>query len=57
MIDENIVWSQPILILSNAWESDEINDWNGAVEIDEKDGNIKAPFFVAGKKEKVIEDG
>lgn len=57
VIDENIVWSQPILILSNAWESDEINDWNGAVEIDEKDGNIKAPFFVTGKKEKVIEDG
>ena len=57
VIGENIVWSQPILILSNAWESDEINDWNGAVEIDENDGNIKAPFFVAGKKEKVIEDG
>lgn len=56
VIDENIVWSQPILILSNAWESDEINDWNGAVEVDEKDGNIKAPFFVAGKKEKVIEN-
>ncbi len=57
MIDEKIVWSQPILILSNAWESDEINDWNGAVEIDNEAGNIKAPFFIAGKKEEVIENG
>lgn len=57
VIDEKIVWSQPILILSNAWESDEINDWNGVVEIDNEDGNIKAPFFIAGKKEEVIENG
>lgn len=57
VIDEKIVWSQPILILSNAWESDEINDWNGVVEIDNEDGNIKAPFFIAGKKEEVVENG
>ena len=45
------LWAQPILILSNRWQSETINDWNGTVEIDKEAGNIKAPFFMAGKKE------
>lgn len=46
-----VVWSQPILILNNKWQSQLINEWDGSLTIDEKKGSILTPLLVAGKKE------
>ena len=47
-----VLWSQPLLIMSNKWYSSAINEWNGTVEVDENGtkGSIKAPYFLAGLK-------
>lgn len=48
--NSNALWSQPILIMSNKWQSEAINNWDGSVTINDEEGSIKAPFFIAGKK-------
>ncbi len=45
------IWLQPLLIIKDSWNSDMINEWDGSVSIDGADGSIKAPMFMAGKKE------
>jgi hypothetical protein len=30
-VDNNIVWTQPIIITQNAYESSMLNDWNGGL--------------------------
>lgn len=47
----NIVWSQPILIMQNRYPSAMINEWDGSLNVGATDpGTILAPRLVAGKK-------
>ena len=50
MLNKNIVWSQPILIIQNRWEYDLLNEWNGKLTSDGKN-YVLAPLLGAGKKE------
>ena len=50
MLDESIVWSQPILIMQNRWEYDLLNEWNGKLQSDDTN-YVLAPLLGAGKKE------
>ena len=47
----NIAWVQPIIIAQNRYASSTLNDWNGSLTIDEKNGTILATAIGAGKKE------
>lgn len=51
LINENIVWSQPILILQNHYPSAMINKWNGDLIIDEEQNSILTAKIAAGRKE------
>lgn len=51
ILNRNIVWSQPILIIQNRWEYDLLNEWNGKLNINDQQGYILAPLLGAGKKE------
>ena len=50
ILNGNIVWSQPILIIQNRWEYDLLNEWNGKLTSDGKN-YVLAPLLGAGKKE------
>ena len=45
------VWRQPILITQNRYPSKFLNNWDGSLQIDEKNGTIMANLVGAGKKE------
>lgn len=48
---EDIVWSQPILIMQNRYPSAMLNQWDGSLNVGKQDpGTILAPRLVAGKK-------
>ena len=47
----NILWVQPIIITQNRYASSTLNDWNGSLTIDEKNGTILSTMVGAGKKE------
>lgn len=48
---ENIIWTQPILVLQNKWPSAVINKWDGkSIEIDKKNGTILTQALAAGSK-------
>ena len=50
-VDENILWTQPILVLQNRWASNTINQWDGkSIQIDNKDGTILSQAIAAGHK-------
>ena len=52
IVNNEIVWSQPIYVYSNKYFSQTINKWNGTgVQIDEEKGIILSQAFAAGKKE------
>ena len=51
ILNGNIVWSQPILIMQNRWDYDLLNEWNGKLNINDQQGYILAPLLGAGKKE------
>ena len=51
LINENIVWSQPILILQNHYPSAMINKWNGDLIIDKEQNSILTAKIAAGRKE------
>lgn len=51
ILNGNIVWSQPILIIQNRWEYDLLNEWNGKLNINDQQGYMLAPLLGAGKKE------
>ena len=50
-VDGDIAWTQPIIITQNRYASPTLNDWNGSLTIDEKNGTILATAVGAGKKE------
>lgn len=51
IVNEEIVWSQPILIMQNRYPSAMINEWDGQLNVGELDGGtILAPRFAAGRK-------
>ena len=43
-------WRQPILILQNRYASNMLNDWDGSLTIDEKNGTILSSMVGAGRK-------
>lgn len=50
-INEEIVWTQPIICLQNNYPSTTLNQWSGKeIEIDYDKGKILAPAIAAGKK-------
>ena len=49
-LDDDIIWSQPLLIMQNRYPSAMINQWDGNLKVDEEGGTIMAPRLVAGKK-------
>lgn len=50
--DDEILWTQPILVMQNRWSSNVLNKWSGEeISIDEGNGTIVAPAIAAGKKE------
>ena len=49
-VDNNIVWTQPVIIAQNAYESSMLNDWNGGLEINKANGTIMATMVGAGVK-------
>ena len=50
-VDENILWTQPILVLQNRWASNTINQWDGkSIQIDNKNGTILSQAIAAGHK-------
>lgn len=50
-VNGNILWVQPIIITQNRYASSTLNDWNGSLTIDEKNGTILSTMVGAGKKE------
>ncbi len=50
-VDKNIVWTQPIIIIQNAYESSMLNNWNGGLMIDEDNATIMGAMIGAGKKD------
>lgn len=48
--NDNIVWSQPILIIQNRFFSTVIDGWNGDLVLDEKSGTILSAMVGAGRK-------
>lgn len=44
-------WVQPILMIQNRWPSAVLNEWDGSLTIDEKNGTILSTMVGAGKKE------
>lgn len=50
-VDGSIAWVQPIIITQNRYASSTLNDWNGSLTIDEKNGTILSTAVGAGKKE------
>lgn len=50
--DDNMVWTQPILISQNRYGSPMLNDWDGDLTIDEKNGTILSAMIGAGVKNK-----
>lgn len=51
MVNDTIVWTQPILVLQNLWPNGVINAWDGkSLVLDEETGTILAAAISAGKK-------
>lgn len=50
--DNQVIWTQPILVVMNKYPNGAVNRWDGkGLEINEKDGYIIGSAFAAGKKE------
>lgn len=49
-VDGEIVWTQPLLIIQNRYGSAMLNDWDGNLTIDEKNGTILSAMMGAGIK-------
>lgn len=45
------IWVQPLLMIQNRWPSAVLNEWDGSLTIDEKNGTILSTMLGAGKKE------
>lgn len=49
-VDNIMVWTQPLLIIQNRYASAMLNDWDGNLTIDEKNGTILSAMMGAGVK-------
>lgn len=49
-VNNNIVWTQPVIIAQNAYESSMLNNWNGGLVIDEANATIMTTMVGAGVK-------
>ena len=49
-VGEDVVWSQPILIIQNRYPSPMLNAWDGKFTIDDKNGTILSTMVSAGRK-------
>lgn len=47
---EELVWTQPVLIIQNRYGSAMLNNWDGDLTIDEKNGTILSAMMGAGVK-------
>lgn len=47
---EDVLWSQPILIIQNRYPSPMINAWDGEFEINEENGTVMSTMVGAGRK-------
>lgn len=48
---DQVIWTQPILVLQNRWSSGVINKWDGkSIKINEDKNYILSPAIAAGKK-------
>ena len=45
-----ILWSQPILIIQNQYDFSMLNEWDGNLTIDDKNGTILSTMLGAGRK-------
>ena len=50
--NDNILWTQPIIIIQNRYESAMLNAWDGSLQIDEANGTIMSTMMGAGIKNK-----
>ena len=48
---DNVVWSQPILVIQNKYPSAMVNKWDGQLNIDDSNNFIGVAQIAAGKKE------
>ena len=49
--NNNIYWTQPILVFLNQWSSGTVNKWDGkTLEINKTDGYILGSAIAVGKK-------
>ena len=50
-LGDDIIWTQPLYICQNAYNSGLLNSWNGKLTIDENNGTILSTMVGAGKKD------
>lgn len=48
--NDNILWTQPIIVIQNKYESAMLNAWDGSLQIDEANGTIMSTMMGAGIK-------
>ena len=48
--EQNVVWSQPILIMQSKYDFAMLNEWDGSLTIDEENGTILSTMLGAGRK-------
>lgn len=51
IVDGEVVWTQPILIIKNKYSSAMLNAWDGEMCIDQENGTIMSTMVGAGKKD------
>jgi hypothetical protein len=49
-VKDNIVWSQPILIMQSQYDFAMLNEWGGGLTLDEENGTILSTMLGAGRK-------
>lgn len=52
LVGSTVVWSQPILITQSQYDYATLNEWNGALNIDEEGNKILSAMIATGRKEK-----
>ena len=51
IVDGEVVWTQPILIIQNRYASPMLNSWDGSLMIDKENGTIMSTMVGAGIKD------
>ena len=50
-VNDECVWSQPLLIIQDSWRYGLVNAWDGSLHFDEGEGSILSSLMVAGSKD------